>query len=1100
MATYTEIHIRRDSTLNWYASNPRLALGEPGVDMDLHRFKIGNGIDRWNQLPYMDADLYKQLDDQQQATADAVQDLLNKIAANKLDADTKHNTVTTELRNTSRELNERMTAVENEQVEYEEFLTGEFEETKAEVHAGLEEFAETRDKLNTRMDVIVGEATEDTEILDARVDAEYQTHPNLGANIRNIHEQLIVVQQTQESDKAELDEKIAELESTDEVHDKWLSTVEDRAEKLSEHGEFLQGEIDTNAEAIIRTQIYLYGEAFRSRENDAEHSAEIARLSSGLEEETATREEADSELRAEDKSIRRDLQDLTERLGTEEQARREDTSSARESALLRDEHLQEQTNELAGVIISEAIRNNEERQARVREDEALRTEIAGADCRSSERVEHLQDQADKLAEGVLRLIHQKQEDQEKNIAQQERETSRRIAGDEHLQDQADMTAQGVLELAGALSYEAEQRRKLADVIAGITSPVDWSKAETLAIPEPRCAVVNFTGLASMPTSKTVDIPAVLEFWDLQGNYFKKPIVCSAQGAYSMNYIKKNVKFDLLNIDGSEFSLKIGDWVAQDGFHLKAYYVDFFRGIAVTAYDLWEEIMRFNGPLDDRPYKKVQIDRSTIGTAHNANDSFGDIPLQTDTGALCHPDGFPCIVYLNGTFYGVFSWQLKKHRKNYRMDKSTVEHIHIDGNIRQVINGQAINWTTFELRNPNKLYTMNGKKYDGDAPLELIDETSEKFDAGNKDHVRTAQVKGYVQGLAEEFTELRGLYAAYLANKNDETLSAVRTKFEALFDWQTMRDYTIFIDITHNWDGITNNVQWTTYDGMKWFPNAYDLDLTFSRAPLTGHLNSDMTLPFGYVPLLYGAELEERYGELRDAGIISVEGIASKLEEWVKRVGPDNYELEYQRWPQSTHNDSVYRVRKWLEVNIANMDKVYNYEAVTPQDLINELHEAHNADVRTLKASDEGGARIREAVDSGLQEQIDELSNLILRKILDSLEDRRKQENDTSHEIQSRQTTNEHQQEQTNELAGAVLWGLLNSYRTQEKITARIAVIEEALIEDGILDEDDIPRYTDEDIDGMLEGIFSGSNPEGEPDITDETDQEFYEDIAQIFNP
>ena len=134
MATYTEIHLRRDSTLNWYASNPRLALGEPGIDLTLHRFKIGNGIDRWNELPYMDDDLYKLLDKQQQETADKVQDILNKIAANKLDADTKYNTVTTEIRNTSRELNARMTAVE-----------GEMTETEAEVHAGLEEFDETRD-------------------------------------------------------------------------------------------------------------------------------------------------------------------------------------------------------------------------------------------------------------------------------------------------------------------------------------------------------------------------------------------------------------------------------------------------------------------------------------------------------------------------------------------------------------------------------------------------------------------------------------------------------------------------------------------------------------------------------------------------------------------------------------------------------------------------------------------------------------------------------------------------------------------------------------------------------------------------------------------
>ena len=123
MATYTEIHIRRDSTLNWYASNPRLALGEPGVDMTLRRFKIGNGIDRWNDLPYMNDDLYKQQDKTTQEIADKVQMLLNKIAANKVDADTKIESLSSDFRTTRREVTSRMDAVEEEQATYEEGLT-----------------------------------------------------------------------------------------------------------------------------------------------------------------------------------------------------------------------------------------------------------------------------------------------------------------------------------------------------------------------------------------------------------------------------------------------------------------------------------------------------------------------------------------------------------------------------------------------------------------------------------------------------------------------------------------------------------------------------------------------------------------------------------------------------------------------------------------------------------------------------------------------------------------------------------------------------------------------------------------------------------------
>ncbi|MBR1438303.1 MAG: hypothetical protein IJ587_07170, partial [Synergistaceae bacterium] len=61
--------------------------------------------------------------------------------------------------------------------------------TGVDAHEGS---IETRqDFLDTRMDTIAGQATEDTEILDARVDAEGVVHPNLGHAIRNAHAGLV---------------------------------------------------------------------------------------------------------------------------------------------------------------------------------------------------------------------------------------------------------------------------------------------------------------------------------------------------------------------------------------------------------------------------------------------------------------------------------------------------------------------------------------------------------------------------------------------------------------------------------------------------------------------------------------------------------------------------------------------------------------------------------------------------------------------------------------------------------------------------------------------------------------------------------------------
>ena len=114
--------------------------------------------------------------------------------------------------------------------------------------------------------------------------------------------------------------------------------------------------------------------------------------------------------------------------------------------------------------------------------------------------------------------------------------------------------------------------------------------------------------------------------------------------------------------------------------MKAYYTDFFRGVGPVCYKLYEEIVRTRGNMYDRPWKKALIDMSKIGTSTKSlgNSIVDDYELQTDTGARCFPDGFPVAFYLNGDFYGIFSWQLKKHRDNYHLDKKTPEHVHLDG--------------------------------------------------------------------------------------------------------------------------------------------------------------------------------------------------------------------------------------------------------------------------------------------------------------------------------------------------------------------------------------------------------------------------------------
>lgn len=48
----TRIQLRRGLSSEWEAENPTLAEGELGVETDTGKFKIGNGTDPWDDLPY----------------------------------------------------------------------------------------------------------------------------------------------------------------------------------------------------------------------------------------------------------------------------------------------------------------------------------------------------------------------------------------------------------------------------------------------------------------------------------------------------------------------------------------------------------------------------------------------------------------------------------------------------------------------------------------------------------------------------------------------------------------------------------------------------------------------------------------------------------------------------------------------------------------------------------------------------------------------------------------------------------------------------------------------------------------------------------------
>lgn len=464
----------------------------------------------------------------------------------------------------------------------------------------------------------------------------------------------------------------------------------------------------------------------------------------------------------------------------------------------------------------------------------------------------------------------------------------------------------------------------------VKTPIDWSESSFIQIPEPRFAIINITNIDSMPTTKQDNKKAFLEFWDMQGNYFKKHAILNAQGNSSLVFIKKNVSLDLCDdewIGDNTPKVRIGNWVPQDSFHMKAYYTDFFRGVGAVSYKLYDQIVRTRGNMYDRPWKKALLDMSKIGTTTKSlgNPYIGDYELLTETGARCFPDGFPVAVYLNGEFYGIFSFQLKKHRDNYHMNKGTAEHVHLDGILNEDIIFQGkekIAWGNFEIRNPKNLYAKMGNKYNADIQQEELAGETEinswivagKLPDGTeitskikKNLQVTAKVKKYIQSLSDAIPIIKAAMNTYeSSNKTEDDLKSFKEVYEKYFDKDNMIDYMIVSDLIKNTDGFNKNWQWFTYDGKKWYVGLYDCDMSFGGHSmgnqitdvLTTHVDTSLLRPNGYITKYYEQELKDRYKELADIGIASSVNIFSLLRDWTMRIGTEFFKEEYKKWKDS----------------------------------------------------------------------------------------------------------------------------------------------------------------------------------------------------------
>ena len=344
----------------------------------------------------------------------------------------------------------------------------------------------------------------------------------------------------------------------------------------------------------------------------------------------------------------------------------------------------------------------------------------------------------------------------------------------------------------------ENKKYLSDVLKDMgfganNEMLDWGGDHTdIALPIPNTvAKIEING--QFPANKYIQVPITFKYSDAYNNTFECEGMINNQGNISASFDKKNYSVDLFKsiADDISFTVRFGNWVPQDSFHLKSYYSDFWKIRSLCVYRHAEEIAQTR-PIDDQrpwnPYLGYDAPKTNVQVISGGE---GDLNKEIPSVPLGRPDGFPVMVWYNGMPWGLYTLNLKKSKENYNVTKN-------DNNAKQVFFGDYMSGV-FERYNTNywTLVATNVFTISGDGNTRILTGVNNFSPSTGVYSVMESAVK-----TSEGLTLTIGNYT-YPVKLNDEDVSASNT-------WDD-GDCVKFVR-----EGSSDNYYWkATIHGQKW---------------------------------------------------------------------------------------------------------------------------------------------------------------------------------------------------------------------------------------------------------------------------------------------
>lgn len=348
-----------------------------------------------------------------------------------------------------------------------------------------------------------------------------------------------------------------------------------------------------------------------------------------------------------------------------------------------------------------------------------------------------------------------------------------------------------------------------------------------------------------------------------------------QGTSSMAYAKKNFTVKLYSDEARETKLKkdFKDWNHPGNkFVLKANWIDHSHARNIVSARLWNEVVASRPDYDSLPIEMRTAPRN---------------------GAV---DGFPIKVYYNGTYEGIYTWNIGKDDWMWNMDEDNPNHILLcaESNTDGVYKETPCNFR---------------KTWGG------TDGTNWSVEVGTN----STAVK----------TSLNNLIQFVMDNDGDNFRNGIGN----YLDIQSAIDYYIFQYEICGLDGLAKNMLLATYDLKVWHCGAYDMDSTFGLWIDGGRfVSASYACPDDYqeqfsllwerIEANFLPELKARQTELRKT-VLSYSNMVTHFERFMDVIGLDLYaeDLTIYNIPSSGTNN-IKQIRNFIRDRQAYVDSEF----------------------------------------------------------------------------------------------------------------------------------------------------------------------------------